>query len=162
MDAVEDRPAPRIRERPAKPMRAPWTYRCRLTGPSVTVDVDAFSIKEAAAAAAAGAAHWNVERDAFEVEGRRRWWMRWLGVSTHDAKWDDPAMDRDWWLWSKIALVGMLCLVVAWPVGTGIGGAIREHRELSLEVQRAELERLQAENATLAAEAATNEQQDGS
>jgi len=47
-------------------------------------------------------------------------------------------------------------------IGTGIGGAIREHRELSLEVQRAELERLQAENATLAAEAATNEQQDGS
>ena len=159
MDTVKDRPAPCIRERSGKPTRAPWTYRCRLTGPNVTVDVDAFSIKEAAAAAAA---HWDVERGVVEVEGRRRWWLRWLGVSTHDAKWDDPAMDRDWWLWSKIALVGVLCVVVAWPIGTGIGGAIREHRELSLEVQRAELERLQAENATLAAEAATNEQQDGS
>ncbi|MDE2765345.1 MAG: hypothetical protein OXI25_02795 [Chloroflexota bacterium] len=120
----------------------------------MTVDVDAFSIKEAAAAAAA---HWDVERGVVEVEGRRRWWLRWLGVSTHDAKWDDPAMDRDWWLWSKIALVGVLCVVVAWPIGTGIGGAIREHRELSLEVQRAELERLQAENAALAAQAAGDE-----
>ena len=151
MDSAKDRPGPRIRDRPGKPASAPWTYRCRLTGPNVTVDVDAFSIKEAAAAAAA---HWDVDGGEVEVEGRRRWWMRWLGVSTHDAKWDDPAMDRDWWLWSKIGLVGVLVLAVAWPIGTGIGGALREHRELSLEVQRAELERLRAENAALAAQAA--------
>ena len=39
MDAVKERPAPGVRERSGKPARAPWTYRCRLTGPNVTVDV---------------------------------------------------------------------------------------------------------------------------
>ncbi len=87
--------------------------------------------------------------------------MRWVGVSTHEAKWDRQPMDRDWWLWSKIAGVGVLCLAVAWPIGTGIGDALREYRELSLEVQREQLERLRRENAAVAAQPAADDE-DGS
>ena len=153
MNSAKADSAPRIRERSAKPVRPNWTYRCRLPGRNVVIDVDAFNVREAAALAAG---HWGVKRDEIDVEGQRRWWMRWIGISTHEAT-DYVAMDRSWWLWSKFGIVFALCVAVAWPIGTGISGVLREHRELSLEVQRAELERLRVENTAAAEHAATED-----
>lgn len=107
------------------------------------IDVDAFNVREAAELAAG---HWGVDRDDVDVEGQRRRWMRWVGISTHDAA-DHVAMERSWWLWSKLSIALALGVAVTWPISTGIGEALREHRELSLEIQRAELERLRVENA---------------
>ena len=144
MDIAEDRCAPRIRERPEKPLRRPWTFRCRLAERDIVLDVDAFNGDEAVGLAAA---HWDVDPDEVDAEGRRRWWMRWIGISTHEPWFDSVAVDRGWWLWSKLALGFVLVAAVSWPIGSAVGDALREHRELSLEVKRAELERLQAENA---------------
>ena len=83
----------------------------------MTVDVDAFSVKEAAAGAAA---HWDVERDVVEVEGQRRWWTRWLGVSTHEAAGRRVAIDRDWWYSAKLAAVVLAALATAWVVHLAI------------------------------------------
>ena len=146
MGTAEARSAPRIRERSANPVRPPWTYRCRLPGRNVMIDVDAFNVGEAAKLAAG---HWGVDRDDVDVEGQRRRWMRWIGISTHEAG-DYVATDRSWWLWSKLGIGFALCFAVSWPIGTGIGEALREHRELSLEIQRAELERLRVENGAAA------------
>lgn len=153
MGTADARAAPRIRERSAKPVRPHWTYRCRLPGRDVAIDVDAFNVREAAEMAAG---HWGIDRGDVDVEGRRRRWMRRIGISTHEAG-DHVAMERSWWLWSKFAVVFALCVAVAWPIGTGIGGALREHRELSLEVKRAELERLRMENAAAAEQAASED-----
>ena len=87
--------------------------------------------------------------------------MRWIGISTHEAT-DYVAMDRSWWLWSKFGIVFALCVALAWPIGTGLGGVLREHRELRLEIQRAELERLRAEDATPAEPVAAEYRDDGS
>lgn len=154
MDTAEERPAPRIRERSAKPMRAPWTYRCRLRGPNVAIDVDAFSVKEAAAAAAT---HWGVGRDDVDVEGQRRRWMRWIGRSTHEAG-DRVALERSWWLWSKVAVV---VFVVALPTGFVVGSAVAETLKLHLEVKQAELEHLEAANAASRARVPAEERAGG-
>ena len=153
MDIAEDRCAPRIRERPAKPLRRPWTFRCGLAERDVALDVDAFDCDEAVSLAAA---HWDGDPDAVDAEGRRRSWMRWIGISTHEPWFDSVAVDRGWWLWSKLALGFVVVAAVSWPIGSGVGDALREHRELSLEVKRAELDRLQGENAALAVEAAVD------
>ena len=113
------RTAPRIRERSANPVRPPWTYRCRLLGRDVMIDVDAFNVREAAELAAG---HWGVDRDDVDVEGQRRRWLRWVGISTHDAT-DHVAMDRNWWLWSKLSIALALGVAIAWPIGKGIGGS---------------------------------------
>lgn len=109
MDIAEDRHAPRIRERSAKPARPPWTYRCRLAGRNLVADVDAFSAGEAAALAAG---HWGVEDDAVAVDGQRRRWMRWIGISTHDAAWSGMALERSWWHAAKLGL-GLALTVAA-------------------------------------------------
>ena len=117
MDAAEDRAAPRIRERSAKPARAPWVYRCRLAGRNVVIDVDAFSVREASSLAAA---HWGVERDEVAVDGQRRRWMRWLGISTHEAVGRRIAMDRDWWYTTKLVAVIVTVLGAAYVVNATI------------------------------------------
>ena len=114
MDAARERPAPRVRERPGKPARPPWTYRCRLTGPNATVDVDAFSVGEALALAAA---HWGVERDEVAVDGQRRRWMRWMPFSTHDAR-DGLPIERGWWHAIRLGAVVAAALVAAYVVHT--------------------------------------------
>ena len=97
MEATEDLAAGRIRECPAR--RAPWTHRCRLTGRNVVIDVDAFSAGEASSLAAA---HWGVEHGEVAVDGQRRRWMRWIGISTHEAVGRRVAMDRNWWYTTKL------------------------------------------------------------
>ena len=82
MDTAEAPSAPRVRERSANPVRPPWTYRCRLPGRNVVIDVDASNVGEAVKLAAG---HWGVDRDDVDVEGQRRRWMRWIGISTHDV-----------------------------------------------------------------------------
>ena len=114
MDAARERPAPRVRERSGRPARAPWIYRCRLTGPNATVDVDAFGIEEAAAAAAA---HWDVECGEVAVDGQRRSWMRWMPFSTHDAR-DGLPMERNWWYATRLGAVIVAALVAAYAVHT--------------------------------------------
>ena len=113
MDIAEDRHAPRVRERSAKPARAPWTYRCRLAGRNLVVDVDAFSASEAAALAAG---HWGVEIEAVAVDGQRRRWMRWIGISTHDAGRSGMALDRDWWYTAKLVAVIVVSAAAAFVV----------------------------------------------
>ena len=110
MEATEDLAAPRIRERSEKAVRAPWTYRCRLTGRNVVVDVDAFSAGEASSLAAA---HWGVESGEIAVDGQRRRWMRWTGLSTHDAVGRRMAVDRRWWYGAKLAVVVLIALAAA-------------------------------------------------
>ena len=110
MDIAEDRHAPRIRERSAKPARPPWTYRCRLAGRNLVVDVDAFSAAEASALAAG---HWGVADGEVAVDGQRRRWMRWIGISTHDAVRSGMALERSWWHGAKLMTIIVIALVAA-------------------------------------------------
>ena len=155
MDTTEDLLAGRIRERRAKPMRLPWTYRCYLSRGDAVIDVDAFTLDHAVTLAAS---HWNVEADQVYVEGRRRWWMRWIGRSTHKAEWDHLPMDWGWWLACKFALVGVLCFVLALPIGL-VGG---ELLALHIKAKQAELERLESETEMLATETPVVAAEDGS
>ena len=145
MGTTEDLPAARIRERRAKPMRPPWTYRCYLSRGDAVIDVDAFTLDEAVALAAS---YWNIDADRVDVEGRRRWWMRWIGCSTHRPEWDHVPRDRGWWLACKFALGGVLCFVLALPIGL-VGGEVVA---LHIKARQAELERLESEAETLATE----------
>ncbi len=111
MDIAEEPAAPRIHER-SKPARPPWTYRCRRIGHSVLVDVDAFSVEEALALAAA---HWGVECDEVAVDGQRRRWMRWMPISTHDAS-DGRPMERSWWYGTRLGAMVATALVAAYVV----------------------------------------------
>ena len=117
MAATEDLAAPRIRGRSEKPVRAPWTYRCRLTGRNVVIDVDAFSVGEASSLAAA---HWGVETGEVAVDGQRRRWMRWIGISTHEPLSGGTAMDRDWWYSAKLVAVIVSALAAAYLVHVSI------------------------------------------
>ena len=117
MEIAEDRYAPRVRERSAKPARAPWTYRCRLAGRNLLVDVDAFSAGEASALAAG---HWGVEDDEVVVDGQRRRWMRWIGISTHDAAPSGMALERSWWCATKLTTMIVIALVAAYVVHIAI------------------------------------------
>ena len=137
-NTTADHAAGRIRERAAKPMRPPWTYRCYLSRREPGIDVDAFTRDEARTLAAS---HWSVEPDAVDVEGRRRRWMRWIGRSTHQADWDDPPMDRGWWTACKFAAVGVLCAAAALPIGL-VGGEVLS---LHVKAKQAELERLESD-----------------
>ena len=121
----------------------PWTYRCHLPERSVLVDVDAFTLDEAVALAVV---HWGVQTSEVEVEGRRRRWMRWIGRSTHDAH-DRIGVGRGWRVACEYALGGLICFVVALPIGLVVGEVLAQQYQLSMEVKRAELERLQAESA---------------
>ena len=113
MEIAEDQYAPRIHERSAKPARAPWTYRCRLAGRNLVVDVDAFSAGEASALASG---HWGVEDHAVAVDGQRRRWMRWIGVSTHDAARSGMALERSWWHATKLITMIGIALAAAYVV----------------------------------------------
>ena len=143
-----DLPAPRIRERRAKPRRPPWTYRCRHPEREVLIDIDAFTGKQAAALAVV---HWGIERGQVDVDGKRRRWMRWIGLSTHKA--DGFGSDCGWWLGCKMALLfGALPLALAFPVAAAVSDwldELREQRQLEMAVQRAELERLHTETAAI-------------
>ena len=77
------------------------------------IDVDAFSAAEASSLAAA---HWGVERDEVAVDGQRRRWMRWIGISTHDAIGRRIAMDGNWWYTTKLATVILIALPAAYVV----------------------------------------------
>jgi len=140
MEATEDLAAARIRERPVR--RAPWTFRCLRPEHDVFVDLDAFNKRDAAALAGA---HWDIDPDLVHVEGRRRRWLRWTGISTHDA--DDSQMGRGWWISCKLVFAIVVGVAIIWPAISAIGDGLREQRELSVAVKRAELERLEAENA---------------
>ena len=155
MNTTEDLPAARIRERRAKPMRPPWTYHCYLSRGDAVIDVDAITLREAVALAAS---HWNVEADLVNVEGRRRWWMRWIGRSTHKPEWDKVPMDRGWWRACKFALGGVICLVLALPIGL-VGGEVLA---LHIEARQAELERQESETEMLATEIPVVAAEDGS
>ncbi|MYF28149.1 MAG: hypothetical protein F4169_04675 [Gammaproteobacteria bacterium] len=113
MEGAEELAAPRIRERSEKPARAPWRYRCRLTGRNVVIDVDAFSVAEAASLAAA---HWGGEAGEVGVDVQRRRGMRWTGGSTHDAVGRRLAVDRQWWYGTKLAVVILIAVAAAWLV----------------------------------------------
>ena len=113
MEATEDLAGTRIRERSEKRVRAPWTYRCRRTGSNLVIDVDAFDVREASSLAAA---HWDVEPDEVAVDGQRRRWLRWIGVSTHEASGRDNAMERDWWYATKLLAVIVAALAAAYLV----------------------------------------------
>ena len=113
MDITEDRHAPRVREPSAKPARPPWTYRCRLAGRNLVVDVDAFSAGEASALAAG---HWGVEDDAVAVDGQRRRWMRWIGISTHDTARSGLALERSWWYAARLMTIIVIALAAAYLV----------------------------------------------
>ena len=144
MDTDEGFPA-RIRERRARPRRPRWIYRCRHPARDVLIDVDAFTSEQAAGLAAA---HWGIRRGMVELAGKRRRWMRWIPVSTHDAE-SSLGLGRGWWWGCKMALVlGVLPLAMAYPVAVAVSqwfDEVREQRELEMAVQRAELERLQGE-----------------
>jgi len=140
MDTVNECPAPRIRERPVK--RAPWTFRCHRRERDVYVDVDAFDERDAARLAAA---HWDMDAELVHVEGKRRRWLRWIGLSTHDA--GDSEMGRGWWITCKIGFAIVVGVAIVVPVVGPIGDGLREQRELGMAVKRAELERLEAEDA---------------
>ena len=86
--------------------------------------------------------------------------MRWIGRSTHDAS-DIVPMDRSWWMWSKFALGGVICFVVALPIGLAVGAVVGETLKLHLEVKQAELERLEAENAASRGDMAPDGREDG-
>ena len=88
-------------------------YRCRQTGSNLVIDVDAFDVREASSLAAA---HWDVEPDKVAVDGQRRRWLRWIGVSTHEASVRDNAMDRDWWYATKLSAVIVAALAAAYLV----------------------------------------------
>lgn len=137
METAEDWAVARIRERPAG--RPSWTFRCHRPERDVLVDVDAFDERRAAAAAAA---HWGIEPDLVQVEGRRRRWLRWIGLSTHDA--GDAEHGRGWWVVCKLGFAVALGIAILWPALSAIGEALREQRELGIAVKRAELERLEA------------------
>ena len=47
----------------------------------------------------------------------------------------------------KYAIWGVSCFVVALPIGLVVGEVLAQQYQLSMEVKRAELERLQAESA---------------
>ena len=155
MDTTGDLPAARIRTRRAKPMRPPWTYRCYLSRGDAVIDVDAFTLDHAVALAAS---HWNVEADQVDVEGRRRWWMRWIGRSTHKPEWDKVPKDRGWWRACKFALGDVLCFVLALPIGL-VGG---ELLALHIKAKQAELERLESETEMSATEVPVVAAEDGS
>jgi len=140
MEATEDLAAARIRERPVR--RAPWTFRCHRPERDVYVDVDAFDKR---AAARLAAAHWDIDADLVQVEGKRRRWLRWIGLSTHDA--GDSEMGRSWWIACKIGFAILVGIAITVPVVSPIGDGLREQRELGMAVKRAELERLEVENA---------------
>ena len=84
--------------------------------------------------------------------------MRWIGRSTHKAEWDKVPRDRGWWLGCKFALGGVLCFVLALPIGL-VGG---ELLALHIKAKQAELERLESETETLAAETPVVAVEDGS
>ncbi|MCY3818184.1 MAG: hypothetical protein OXH52_02300 [Gammaproteobacteria bacterium] len=107
METTEKPSAAHIRERPVK--RAPWTFRCHRPEHDVLVDIDAFDQRHAVALAAA---HWGIDPDMVRVEGRRRRWLRWIGISTHDAR--DFLTDRSWWHATKLAALVMAALVAAY------------------------------------------------
>ena len=155
MDTTEDLPAARIRERRANPMRPPWTYRCYLSRGDAVIDVDAFTLDEAVVLAAA---HWNVEAGQVDVEGRRRWWMRWIVRSTHRPEWDDVPRDQGWWLASEFALGGVICFVLALPIGLVAGEVLALH----IKARQAELERLESETEMSATETPVVAAEDGS
>ena len=115
METTEDLAAPRIRKGSEKAMRAPWVYRCRRTGRNVVIDVDAFSVAEASSLAAA---HWGVESGEVSADGQRRPWMRWIGISTHDAIDRDIEMERDWWYATKLVAAILIALGAAYMVHT--------------------------------------------
>ena len=117
MEATEDLEVVRIRQGSEKPTRAPWTYRRRLRGRNVVIDVDAFSVGEASTLAAE---HWGAGPDEVAVDGQRRRWMRWIGVSTHQTTGRRLAMDRDWWYSAKLAAVVLAALAAAWMVHLAI------------------------------------------
>ena len=154
MDTTEDLPAARVRECRAKAMRPPWTYRCYLSRGDAVIDVDAFALDHAVALAAS---HWNVEADQVEVEGRRRWWMRWIGRSTHKAEWGHVPVDRGSWRAYKFALGGVLCFVLALPIELVAGEVLA----LRIKAKQAELERLESETETLATEIPVVTPEDG-
>ena len=58
------------------------------------------------------AAHWSIDPDMVRVEGRRRRSLRWIGLSTHDAR--DLVMDRSWWYATKLAAVIMTASITAY------------------------------------------------
>ena len=97
MEISGDTHAARIRERRAKP---PWTFRCRRSGEDVVADIDAFDEHQAAVRAAA---HWGIDAGLVRMEGRRRRWMRWIGLSTHEAR--DPGRERAWWYGAKLGVL---------------------------------------------------------
>ncbi|MDE0002160.1 MAG: hypothetical protein OXQ29_05665 [Rhodospirillaceae bacterium] len=140
MEATEDLAAARIRERPVR--RAPWTFRCHRPEHDVYLDVDAFDERDAARLAAA---HWDMDADLVHVEGKRRRWLRWIGLSTHDA--GDSEVGRGWWIACKIGFAIVVGVAITVPVVSPIGDGLREQRELGMAVKRAELERLEAEKA---------------
>ena len=140
MEGTEDLATAGIRERPVR--RAPWTFRCHRPEHDVYVDVDAFDRR---AAARLAAAHWDMDADLVHVEGKRRRWLRWIGLSTHDA--GDSEMGRGWWITCKIGFAIVVGVAIIVPVVGPIGDGLREQRELGMAVKRAELERLEAENA---------------
>ncbi|MDE0660713.1 MAG: hypothetical protein OXI79_13810 [Gammaproteobacteria bacterium] len=107
MEATENLAGTRIRERSEKRVRAPWTYRCR--GSNLAIDVDAFDVREASSLSAA---HWDVEPDKVAVDGQRRRWLRWIGISTHEASGRDNATERDWWYATRLLAVIVAAYVV--------------------------------------------------
>ena len=106
--------------------------------------MDAFNKRDAAVLAAA---HWKIDADLVDVEGRRRRWLRWIGISTHDA--GDSEMGRGWWILCKLGFATIVGVAIIWPAISAIGDGLREQRELGMAVKRAELERLEAVNAEL-------------
>ena len=109
------------------------------------------------AAVALAAAHWDVDPEELDVDGKPRQRMRWIGFSTHKADWDAVAMDRSWWPWSKSALSSAFIFAIALPIGLAAGDALGEKIKIHMEVKRAELERLKAENADSRAQVAAEE-----
>ena len=66
-------------------------------------------------------------------------------------------MDRGWWRACKFALGGVICFVLALPIGL-VGGEVLA---LHIKARQAELERLESETESLATEIPAVSAEDG-
>ena len=57
-----------------------------------------------------------VEAADVAVDGQRRRWMRWIGISTHEPLSGGGAGDRDWWYSAKLVAVIVTALAAAYLV----------------------------------------------